>query len=79
MEQRRCARPRRLGARDLAPQFLEMAQETGSPLAPSALIALGDLHEPKALPIVRAGLNSRSTEMLTASARDGARVALGAE
>jgi HEAT repeat protein len=59
----------RLGARDLAPQFLEMAQDSSSPLAPSALVALGDLHEPKALPIVRAGLNSRSTEMLTASAR----------
>jgi HEAT repeat protein len=59
----------RLGARDLAPQFLEMAQDSDSLLAPSALIALGDLHEPKALPMVRAGLNSRSTEMLTASAR----------
>jgi HEAT repeat protein len=59
----------RLGALDLAPQFLEMAQDSKSPLAPSALVALGDLHEARALPIVRAGLNSRSTEMLTASAR----------
>jgi HEAT repeat protein len=43
-----------LGASDLAPQFLEMAQETGNPLGPSALIALGDLHEAKALEIARA-------------------------
>ncbi|HEV2494997.1 MAG TPA: HEAT repeat domain-containing protein [Terriglobia bacterium] len=59
----------RLGAVDLAPQFLEMARNTQSPLAPSALIALGDLHEAKAGAIMRAGLNSRNTEMLTASAR----------
>ncbi|HEV2492070.1 MAG TPA: HEAT repeat domain-containing protein [Terriglobia bacterium] len=59
----------RLGAVDLAPQFLEMARNSQSPLAPSALIALGDLHEAKAVAIVRAGLNSRNTEMLTASAQ----------
>ncbi|HEY6291503.1 MAG TPA: HEAT repeat domain-containing protein [Terriglobia bacterium] len=59
----------RLGALDLAPQFLEMARDSESPLAPSALIALGDLHEARAITMVRAGLNSRSTEMLTASAR----------
>ncbi len=58
-----------LGASDLAPQFLEMAQDTGNPLGPSALIALGDLHEAKALEIARAGLASRNTERLAASAR----------
>jgi len=59
----------RLGARDLASQFLEMAHDSESPLAPSAIIALGDLHEAQAITMVRAGLKSRSTEMLTASAR----------
>jgi len=58
-----------LGAADLAPQFLEMARNIRSPLAPSALIALGDLHEVKAIEIARAGFASRNTEMLTASAR----------
>jgi len=58
-----------LGAVDLAPQFLEMARNARSPLAPSALIALGDLHEVKAIEIARAGFASRNTQMLTASAR----------
>jgi HEAT repeat protein len=57
-----------LGASDLAPQFLEMAQDTGNPLGPSALIALGDLHEAKALEIARAGFASRNSERLAASA-----------
>jgi HEAT repeat protein len=59
----------RLGAADLAPQFLEIARNSRSPLAPSALIALGDLHEVRAIAIVRAGLGSRNTDMLAASAR----------
>jgi HEAT repeat protein len=59
----------RLGAVELAPRFLEMARSAKSPLAPSALIALGDLHEARALEIARAGFASRNTEMLTASAR----------
>jgi HEAT repeat protein len=59
----------RLGAHDLAPEFLEMARDSRSPLAPSAVVALGDLHDSAALAIVRTGLNSRSREMLTASAR----------
>ena len=58
-----------LGASDLAPQFLEMARNTGNPLGPSALIALGDLHEGKALEISRAGFASRNPERLAASAR----------
>jgi HEAT repeat protein len=58
-----------LGASDLAPRFLEMAQDTGNPLGPSALIALGDLHEVKALEIARTGFASRDSERLAASAR----------
>jgi HEAT repeat protein len=58
-----------LGASDFAPQFLEMARNTGNPLGPSALIALGDLHEAKALEISRTGFASRNPERLAASAR----------
>lgn len=58
-----------LHAYDFVPKFLEMAQDTGNPLGPSALIALGDLHEVKALEIVRASFASRSSERLAASAR----------
>jgi hypothetical protein len=57
-----------LGASDLAPQFLEMAQDTTNPLGPSALIALGDLHEAKDIEITRAGFASRNAERLEASA-----------
>ena len=59
----------RLGVVELAPQFWELARDAKSPLAPSALIALSDLHETRALEIVRAGFASRNTEVLTASAR----------
>ncbi len=59
----------RMGAIGLAPQFLEIARNAKNPLAPSALIALGDLHEVKALEIGRAGFASRDTEVVTASAR----------
>ena len=59
----------RLGAIELAQQFLEIARNAKNPLAPSALIALGDLHEAKALEIARAGFASRDTEIVTASAR----------
>jgi HEAT repeat protein len=59
----------RLGASDLAPQFLQMAQNAKNPLAPSALIALGDLKEASAIAAVRAGLASRNTELLAAAAR----------
>jgi len=58
-----------LGASDFAPQFLEMARNAGNPLGPSALIALGDLHEAKALEISRGGFASRNPERLAASAR----------
>jgi len=58
-----------LGASDFVPQFLEMAQDSANPLGPSALIALGDLHEVKAVEIARAGFASRNPERLEASAR----------
>jgi HEAT repeat protein len=58
-----------LGASDFVPQFLEMAQDSANPLGRSALIALGDLHEVKAVEIARAGFASRNPERLEASAR----------
>jgi hypothetical protein len=67
--------PENIGGRvaELAPQFLEMARNAKNPIAPSALIALGDLHETRAVATVRAGLASRNTELLTASARSAVR------
>jgi len=59
----------RLGQSDLAARMLAVAQDLRSPLAPPALIALGDLGEPKALPLVREGLSSRSDEVVIASTR----------
>jgi len=59
----------RMGAVELMPQFLEIARNAKNQLAPSAIIALGDLHEAKALNIVRAGFASRDMEIVTASAR----------
>jgi HEAT repeat protein len=59
----------RLGVAELAPQFLEMARNAKNPLAPSALVALGYLHETRAVASVRAGLASRNTDLLIASAR----------
>jgi len=59
----------RLGVAELAPQFLEMARNAKNPLAPSALVALGDLHETRAVATVRAGLASRNSDLLIASAR----------
>jgi HEAT repeat protein len=64
----------RLGEVKLEPQFLEMAQNFKDPLAPSAIVALGDLGEVRAVDIVRAGLTSRSREVLTASARAAAKL-----
>ena len=58
-----------LGVSEFVPQFLEMARNMENPLGPSALIALGDLHEAKALEVVRAGFASRNPERLAASAR----------
>jgi HEAT repeat protein len=59
----------RLGQSDIASRLLELAQELKDPLTAPALIALGDLKEPRALPLVRAGLASRSDEAVIAAAR----------
>ena len=59
----------KLGVGEVAPRFLAIARTPQSPLAPAALIALGDLREPQALALVRAGFASRNPEMLAASAR----------
>lgn len=64
----------RLGEVTLGQQFLEIAQNSKDPLAPSAILALGDLGEVKAVDIVRAGLTSRSNEVLAASARASAKL-----
>ncbi len=59
----------RLDAKEFAAQFLQMAHDPKNPLAPSALIALGDMRDPRALDQVRAALASRNEEMLAAGAR----------
>lgn len=59
----------RLGETELARRFLEIAQDFRDPLAAPALIALGDLKEPKALAKVREGLASRKPALVAASAR----------
>ena len=58
-----------LGVKEFAPQFLEIVQDLKNPLAPAALVALGDLGEAKALPKVREGLASRNQQVAYASAR----------
>jgi HEAT repeat protein len=57
------------GEKEFAAQFLEIVQDLKNPLAPAALIALGDLGEVKALPKVREGLASRNDRIVYASAR----------
>jgi hypothetical protein len=64
----------RLGQSDIASRLLELAQELKDPLTAPALIALGDLKELRALPLVRAGLVSRSDEVVIAAARAARRL-----
>jgi len=59
----------RLDAKEFAAQFLQMARDPKNPLAPPALIALGDMRDSRALDLVRAALASRNEEMLAAGAR----------
>ena len=59
----------RLGQEDLAPRFLEIAADRRDPLAESALLALADLGEPKALPIAAEWLDSRDESHLIAASR----------
>jgi HEAT repeat protein len=58
-----------LGEKDSAPQFLEIVKDLKNPLAPYALVALGDLGEVKALPRVKEGLTSRNDRIVFASIR----------
>jgi HEAT repeat protein len=59
----------RLGDKDSVTQFLEMVQDLKNPMAPAALIALGDLKEVKVLDKLHEGLGSRNPEVVAASAR----------
>jgi HEAT repeat protein len=59
----------RLGQDDIAPKLLAIARTPGDPLASSALLGLGDLGSPEAVPIVRQALNSRSDELVIAASR----------
>jgi HEAT repeat protein len=59
----------RLGEADIASRLLALAQDLKDPLTAPALIALGDLNEPRALPLVRAGLASRSDVVVIAATR----------
>jgi HEAT repeat protein len=64
----------RLGQADIAPRLLEIARAPGDPLAPSALIGLGDLGSGEALPVARKALGSRNDELVIAAARSAARL-----
>lgn len=59
----------RLRDKESAPQFLQIVQDLNDPLAPAALIALGDLGEANSLANLRVAFDSRNDEMVTAAAR----------
>jgi HEAT repeat protein len=59
----------RLGQADIASRLLELAQDLKGSLTAPALIALGDLNDPRALPLIRAGLSSHSHEVAIAATR----------
>jgi HEAT repeat protein len=62
----------RLGQADIALKLMEIARVPGDPLAPSAIVGLGYLGTPEALPIVREALSSRSDELVIAASRAAA-------
>jgi hypothetical protein len=64
----------RLGEPDIASRLLALAQDLKDPLTAPALIALGDLNEARAVPLVRAGLASRSDEVVIAATRAARRL-----
>jgi HEAT repeat protein len=64
----------RLGQADITPKLLELARVPGDPLAPSALVGLGYLGSPEALPIVQEAIGSRSEALVIAAAQAGAMV-----
>ncbi len=57
-----------LGVAGMATRFLEIIDDWKDPLAPAALIALGDLGESKILPALREALASRGEEIVVAAA-----------
>ena len=57
----------RLGQADITPKLLDLARVPGDPLAPSALVGLGYLASPEALPIVQEAIGSRSEERVIAA------------
>jgi HEAT repeat protein len=59
----------RLDQADITPRLLELARDRRDPLVAPALIALGDLGVPTALPIVLDGLGSRNDEVVVAAVR----------
>jgi HEAT repeat protein len=64
----------RLGQADIAPKLLELARVPGDPLAPSALVGLGYLGSPEALPIVQQAIGSRSEALVIAATEAAARL-----
>jgi HEAT repeat protein len=64
----------RLGQADIAPKLLEPARAPGDPLAPSALVGLGYLGSPDALPIVHEAIGSRSEALVIAATQAAARL-----
>jgi HEAT repeat protein len=64
----------RLGQAELAPKLLELARTPSDPLAPAALIGLGDLGVAEALPIARTSLASRSDALTIAAIRASTRL-----
>ncbi len=69
----------RLGQADITPRLLELARVPGDPLAPSALVGLGYLGSPEALPIVQEAIASRSEAMVIAATAAAARLLARAE
>jgi hypothetical protein len=59
----------RLGQADIAPKLLELAADRRNSLAAPSLIALADLGETKALPIVLESLSSRNDQVVGAAIR----------
>jgi HEAT repeat protein len=62
----------RLGRKEYATQFLELARDLRSPLAPAAQIALADLGELRTMPIIREAFSSRNDDVVVAATRAAA-------
>jgi HEAT repeat protein len=64
----------RMGQADIAPNLLALARVPGEPLAPAAILGLGDLGSAEALPLVRDALASRSDTLVIAASRAAAKL-----